>query len=284
MVRHIHHPQRSDKPTIPSSLNSGPEFTEGSGSEEKNRRIDIITLFPNMFTGPFDESIIKRAVEKGKIKIFIHNLRNFGIGKHHVCDDRPYGGGPGMVLKPEPIWRVLKSIRRKTESKEQKIILLSPQGKIFTQEKAKKLAQAKHLVFICGHYEGVDERICSLVDEQISIGDYILTGGEIPALVVVDSIVRLIPGVVGKESSVLNESFTSRFLDYPQYTRPRSWQKKRVPTILFSGHQKKIATWRREQAMRNTYLKRPDLLTRMSLSEEEKKIYKKIRKEYGKTN
>ncbi|HCJ65780.1 MAG TPA: tRNA (guanosine(37)-N1)-methyltransferase TrmD [Elusimicrobia bacterium] len=267
-----------------SSLNSDPELAEGSGAEGQSRRIDIITLFPNMLTGPLDESIIKRAVEKGKVKIFIHNLRDFGIGKHRICDDRPYGGGPGMVLKPEPIWRALKTIRRRAKSKKQKVILLSPQGKIFTQEKAKKLAQDKHLIFICGHYEGVDERICSLIDEQISIGDYILTGGEIPALVLVDSIVRLIPGVVGKKSSVVNESFSGQFLDYPQYTRPRVWQGKRVPLILFSGHQKKIASWRREQAIKNTCLRRPDLFTRISLTKEEKKIYEKLRKKYGKNS
>lgn len=256
-----------------------------------------------MFSGPFDESIIKRAVEKGKIRIFIHNLRDFGIGKHRLVDDRPYGGGPGMVLKPEPIGWALKEIERETtcsespspfrepvrvprkrsrvKKKERRIVFLSPQGKLFTQEKAKSLAKYKTLVLICGHYEGIDERISSLVDEEISIGDYVLTGGEIPVLVLVDSIVRLLPGVVGKRASLRNESFHGRFLDYPQYTRPRVWQRKKVPAVLLSGHQKKILLWRKKQAIRNTYFKRPDLFSEIYLAKEEKKIYEKLRKKYG---
>lgn len=270
MVWYTHHPERLGKSTALSR------------AEEQSRRIDIITLFPNMFTGPLDESIIKRAVEKGKVKIFIHNLRDFGIGKHRTCDDQPYGGGPGMVLKPEPLWCALKVIKRGAKSKKQRIILLSPQGQVFTQEKAKELAKNKHLILICGHYEGIDERISSLVDEEISIGDYVLTGGEIPALVLIDSIVRLLPGVVGKKASLRNESFSCRFLDYPQYTRPRVWQGKRVPAVLLSGDQKRISFWRKEQAIKNTYLKRPDLFKKIRLSEEEKKIYEKLRKKYGK--
>jgi len=265
MVRYTHHPEWFGK------------LTALSGAEGQNRRIDLITLFPDMFIGPLNESMLKRAVEKGKVKIFIHNLRDFGIGKHRTCDDRPYGGGPGMVLKPEPIWRALKVIEQETKGKKGRIILLSPQGEIFTQEKAKRLAKERHLIFICGHYEGVDERIYSLVDEEISIGNYILTGGEIPALVLVDSIVRLLPGVVAKKISLRSESFSEKFLDYPQYTRPRVWQGKRVPMVLFSGHHKKISLWRKEQAMKNTYLKRPDLFAKIHLTEEEKRIYEKLK-------
>jgi len=228
-----------------------------------------------MFEGPFRESIIKRAQEKGKIEIFVHNLRDFAVGKHRICDDRPYGGGPGMVLKPEPIWCVLKMIKRKAKSKGQ-VILLSPQGKVFTQSEAKRLAKEKHLVLLCGHYEGVDERVRCLIDEDISIGDYVLTGGEIPAMVLVDCMVRLLPGVVGKWSSVKEETFYGKFLDYPQYTRPRVWLGKRVPAVLLSGNHKKIASWRKEQVVRNTYLRRPDLLARIRLTREEKKILEKV--------
>lgn len=230
-----------------------------------------------MFVGPFNESIIKRAIEKGKVKIFVHNLRNFGIGKHRLCDDRPYGGGPGMVLKPEPIRRALKAIKGEAKSKKRLIILLSPQGKLFNQREAERLAKYKHLILICARYEGVDERLRSWIDEEISIGDYILTGGEIPALVLVDSIVRLLPGVVGKSESLRSESFSSRFLDYPQYTRPRCYRSKRVPAVLLSGDHKKITLWRRKEAIKNTYLRRPDLLAKIRLTKEEKKIIKKVK-------
>ena len=237
-----------------------------------------------MFVGPFNESIIKRAIEKGKVKIFIHNLRNFGVGKHRLCDDRPYGGGPGMILKPEPIWRALKAIKQRAKNKKQKIILLSPQGKLFNQKEAERLAKYKHLILICAHYEGVDERVRSWIDEEISIGDYILTGGELPTLVLVDSIVRLLHGVVGKSESLKSESFSGKFLDHPQYTRPRCYRSKRVPAVLLSGDHKKIALWRRKEAIKNTYLRRPDLLTKIRLTKGEKKIVEKVKKKYAWTD
>lgn len=248
-------------------------------------RIDIVTLFPAMFSGPINESIVKKAQEKGKVKIFICNLRNFGLGRHRTCDDRPYGGGPGMVLKPEPIWKALQSVKKETKDirrEKRRIILLSPRGKVFSQKEARRLSQYKHLVLLCGHYEGVDARVIDWVDEEISIGDYILTGGEIPALVLVDSITRLLGGVLGKAASLRSESFSGRFLEYPQYTRPYSWRGKSVPEVLLSGNHRKIALWRKEQAMKKTYFSRPDLLEQIHLSKEEKRIIARIKRKIWK--
>lgn len=220
-------------------------------------KIDILTLFPEMFKGPFDESIIKRAQKKGLVEIKIHNLRKWAKDKHKTVDDRPFGGGVGMVLMVEPIDKALKELRKKGS----RVILLTPQGKVFHQKKAKKLAGEKHLIFICGHYEGVDERIREhLVDEEISIGDYVLTGGELPAMVVVDTIVRLVPKVLKKEEAIKNESFASKTLEYPQYTRPASYQGWKVPAVLLSGNHKKIEEWRKKKALKKTKKRRSDLL------------------------
>ena len=220
-------------------------------------KIDILTLFPKMFKGPFDESIVKRAQEKKLVEVKIHNLRKWAKDKHKTVDDRPFGGGVGMVLMIEPIYKALKELRQK----DSKVILLTPQGKVFNQKLAKKLSKEKHMIFICGHYEGVDERIREhLIDEEISIGDYVLTGGELPAMVVIDTLVRLIPGVLEKPEAIKNESFSTKTLEYPQYTRPANFKGWKVPETLLSGNHKKIAAWRKKKSLERTKKRRPDLL------------------------
>ncbi|MFH1338247.1 MAG: tRNA (guanosine(37)-N1)-methyltransferase TrmD [Candidatus Omnitrophota bacterium] len=224
-------------------------------------RIDILTIFPNMFAPILNESIIKRAQAKGKVKIFVHNLRDFSADKHRKVDDRPFGGGPGMVMRPEPIFNAVEHILAKKPKSGARVILLSPQGERFDQKTAKKLSRCKHLIFICGHYEGVDERVRRHpVDKEISIGDYVLTGGELPAMVVIDSVTRLIPGVLGEKKSLHFESFEGNLLEYPQYTRPANYKGMRVPLILFSGNHKKIEDWRKKQAIKITRQRRPELL------------------------
>lgn len=208
-------------------------------------RIDILTLFPKMFAGPFDESIVKRAQDKKLVEINIHDLRVWGQGERRTVDDRPYGGGVGMVLMVEPIDKALKQL----ETKDSKVILLSPRGKTFDQEKARNMALLKHLILIAGHYEGLDQRISEhLVDEEISIGDYVLTGGELPAMVIVDAITRLIPEVLEKAEATQIESFSEPGkVEYPQYTRPEEYRGWNVPKILLSGNHKEIEKWRKEQ-------------------------------------
>ncbi len=228
-------------------------------------RIDILTLFPGMFQNFLSESIIKRAQGKGIADIRLYNIRDYSTDKHRKADDKPFGGGPGMVLLVEPIYNALKHIRRRDiprlRSGQAKVVLMSPQGKKFDQNAAKRLAKLKRLVIICGHYEGVDERVReSLADEEISIGDYILTCGEVPAMVLVDAVVRLIPGVLGDKDSTASESFEENLLEYPQYTRPASFRGMRVPAVLLSGDHKKIAVWRRREAIKRTKKRRPDLL------------------------
>lgn len=226
-------------------------------------KLDIITLFPGMFAGPLSESLLKRAQARGLVQICFTNPRDFARDAHKTVDDRPYGGGPGMVLKPEPLFKALRSVgvKKKTKvSRSPHVVFLSPQGKPFSQAVAQKLSHFKHLVLLCGHYEGIDERIMDWVHEEISIGDYVLTGGEIPAMVVTDAVVRLLPGVVKEKGSLLADSFSEGILDYPHYTRPVRWQRKAVPEVLLSGDHKAIAHWRQETALKNTELKRPDLL------------------------
>ena len=228
--------------------------------------IDILTLFPEMFRGPFDESIIKRAKQKGLIEINIYNIRDWARDKHKMVDDRPFGGGPGMVLMIEPIDLAIKELKNK-KGKE-KIILLDAAGKKFNQKEAERLAKYEHLILISGHYKGIDERVRKyLVDEEISMGVYVLTGGELPAMVITDAIVRLIPGVIGKEKSLKKESFSDfetpgvpRLLGFPQYTRPENYKGWKVPEVLLSGDHKKIEKWRLEKALEITKSKRPDLL------------------------
>jgi tRNA (guanine37-N1)-methyltransferase len=233
-------------------------------------KCDIVTLFPEMVAPFFRESILKRAVEKGLLQVEVHNLRNYARDKHQVTDDAPYGGGPGMVLKPEPIFNLMDHLCGKGE--EGRIILTSPQGRLFRQELAADLASdSRRLVFICGHYEGVDERVREgLTIEEISIGDYVLTGGELAALVMIDASARLVPGVLGEPASLHEESFSSatRLLEYPQYTRPAEFRGMRVPSILTSGNHKAIADWRRRQAFLNTMIKRPDLVQGIRPDEE----------------
>jgi len=205
--------------------------------------IDILTIFPQIFDSYFSESIIKRAKKKGLLNIKVHNIRDFARDRHKTVDDRPYGGGPGMILKVEPIYRCLKSIRRKKKSK---VIILTPGGKTFDQRVAKNLSKLDQLILICGRYEGFDERVNKFVDMQISIGDYILTGGEIPAMVIVDAITRLIPGVLGNKESIKDETFSKdkNYIEYPQYTRPENFKTIKVPKVLLSGHHKEIKKWR----------------------------------------
>lgn len=223
-------------------------------------KITILTLFPEMLAGPFDHSIIRNAKEKNLVKIKIVNIRDFGIGKHKVVDDKPYGGGVGMVMRVDVLDEAIKSVRDSSFSKEEeKVVLLDPRGKVFNQEFAREFSKLKHLVLVCGHYEGFDERIRGLIDQTISIGDYVLTGGEIPAIVITDSVTRLVGGVL-KEDATLHESFSdSSLLEYPQYTRPRNYNGKLVPEVLVSGDHKQIEEWKIEKAEKLTKLHRPDL-------------------------
>lgn len=220
-------------------------------------KIDILTLFPNMYMGAFSESIIKRAIDLGKLEINIHNFRDYSNDLHHKVDDTPYGGGNGMVLTCQPIFDCVKSIRKGNS----KVILLTPDGELYKQEMAYNLALEGHLILICGHYEGFDERIRTICDLEISIGDYVLTGGEIPSMVLVDSIVRLLPGVI-EEGSHINDSFNDNLLDYPTYTKPRVYQGLEVPEVLLSGDHKRIAEYRYNEAVKKTMKKRPDLLSK----------------------
>lgn len=240
-------------------------------------RIDIISLFPEMFEGPFGQSIIKRAREKEILDIQITNFREFAYDKHRQVDDAPFGGGSGMVLKPEPLFRAVKYIKENTEYSSRKVILLCPSGKTFTQKKAKELAGFDQLIFICGHYEGFDGRVAdSLADEAISIGDYVLTGGELPAMVITDAVSRMLPGVLGSAESAPTDSFYDGLLEFPQYTRPREYHDMVVPGILLSGNHAKIQAWRRRQALEMTFRQRPDLLSQAALSEEEKNFIKDL--------
>ncbi|HSX14680.1 MAG TPA: tRNA (guanosine(37)-N1)-methyltransferase TrmD [Candidatus Saccharimonadales bacterium] len=221
-------------------------------------KIDIITLFPDMFKGPFDMSMVWKAKDRGLVEINLRDLREFGLGPRRQVDDVPYGGGPGMVLKPEPVFAAVEAAKRENPSA--KVIILTPSGNPYDQTQAEQFATQESLILICGHYEGFDERIASLADYQISIGDYILTGGELAAMVVVDSIVRLLPGVLGSDDSAIDETFTSGMLEYPHYTRPEEFRGMAVPDVLLSGHHGEIQRWRKDQAKIKTKKQRPDLL------------------------
>lgn len=224
-------------------------------------RIDIITAFPDLVRSPLEESIIKRAQQKGVVQIRVHNLRDFATGKHRQVDDYPYGGGSGMILKPEPIFNCVESLLKENRDSSPRIILMSPQGVKHSQKMAWELSRCQHLIFICGHYKGVDERVReNLITDEISIGDYILTGGELPALVVIDSVVRLIPGVLGDFDSVTTDSFQNGLLDHPHYTRPRDFRGMKVPEVLLSGHHAEIEKWRKKKALEMTLKRRKDLL------------------------
>lgn len=227
-------------------------------------RIDIVTLFPGMCSAVLGESIVGRAQKSGALELGFANPRDFSEDKHRRVDDRPYGGGAGMVLMAEPLAAAVKSVKKKGS----RVVFLSPQGKRFTQDDARRLAGEKRLVLVCGHYEGVDERVMPLFDEELSIGDFVLTGGELPAMVVADAVTRLLPGVLKKEDAAAKESFgDDKLLDYPQYTRPRVWRRKKVPEVLFSGDHERIAQWRESAARAATRRKRPDLLVSKNAGE-----------------
>ncbi len=218
---------------------------------------DILTLFPRIFDGPLDESILKRAREAGLVQIRVHNLRDFAHDKHRVVDDKPYGGGPGMLMKPEPIFEAVEKLQRADSC----VVLMTPQGAPFTQARAKEFAGKPHLIIICGHYEGVDERVReALADEEVSIGDYVLTNGALAAAVVVDAVVRLLPGAIGHENGAADDSFATGLLEGPQYTRPAEFRGMKVPDVLQSGNHGEVAKWRAEQAKKRTKERRPDLL------------------------
>jgi tRNA (guanine37-N1)-methyltransferase len=234
-------------------------------------RIDIITLFPGIFSGPLQESILARAQAKGLVEIRVVNLRDSAGGRHRVTDDYAFGGGGGMVLKPEPLFTCVEALKGPGA----RVILLDPQGERFTQAVAQRLARESHLILLCGHYEGVDERVRRhLADEEISIGDYVLTGGELPALVVADAVIRLLPGVLGDEEAPDQDSFADGFLEHPQYTRPQEFRGLRVPEILLSGDHARIARWRRAMALWRTWQRRPDLLEARDLTPEERALIK----------
>ncbi|MDW7796740.1 UNVERIFIED_CONTAM: tRNA (guanosine(37)-N1)-methyltransferase TrmD [Streptococcus canis] len=238
-------------------------------------KIDILTLFPEMFA-PLEHSIVGKAKEKGLLDIRYHNFRDYAEKARHV-DDEPYGGGQGMLLRAQPIFDTVEQI----EAQKPRIILLDPAGKPFTQAYAEELALEEELIFICGHYEGYDERIKTLVTDEVSLGDFVLTGGELAAMTMVDATVRLIPQVLGKESSHQDDSFSSGLLEYPQYTRPYDYRGLTVPDVLMSGHHERIRLWRLEESLRKTYLRRPDLLEHYDFSKEECKLLDKIKEEAG---
>lgn len=245
-------------------------------------QIDIISLFPEMFSGPFGQSMLKRAVERGILTVRITNPRDFTHDKHHMVDDYPFGGGEGMVLKPEPMFEAVEHLTAQCPFEKKRVLLMCPGGKPFTQEKAKELAGYEQLIFICGHYEGFDARISQhLADEAVSIGDYVLTGGELPAMVIVDALARMLPGVLGSEQSAINDSFYQGLLEYPQYTRPRNYRGLAVPEVLLSGDHARIARWRRKESLKNTLLHRSDLLEAVVLCELDKILLDEIAAELG---
>ncbi|HPU42040.1 MAG TPA: tRNA (guanosine(37)-N1)-methyltransferase TrmD [Acetivibrio clariflavus] len=247
-------------------------------------RFDVLTLFPEVINAVLKESIIGRAQEKGIIEINAVNIRGFSKNKHKKADDYPYGGGGGMIMTAQPIYDAYLSIVKDLDYKP-KVIYLSPQGRVLTQEVVKELSGEKHLVLLCGHYEGIDERIIEeIVDEEVSIGDYVLTGGELPAMVLIDSVSRLIPGVLSTEESYSNESHYNGLLEYPQYTRPVEFNGRKVPDILLSGHHANITRWRRKEAIKRTYLKRPDLFEKFEPNEDDKELIEELLKEIKKEN
>jgi len=236
-------------------------------------RFDVLTLFPEMFTGMFNSSILGKAQEKGIVTLNTVNFRDFSGNKHSTVDDYPYGGGGGMVLKPEPIFSAVEHVTTLAGGRPPRIVLMDPQGETYTQRKAEEFSREEHMILICGHYEGYDERIREhLVTDEISIGDYVLTGGEIAACAVIDSVVRLLPGALGNEQSPVTDSFSTGLLEYPQYTRPAEFRGWKVPDVLLSGHHENIAKWRREQSLYRTWSRRPDLLADAELSSKEREL------------
>lgn len=242
-------------------------------------QIDILTLFPEMFDSPFNYSMVKRAVDGDYVSINPINFRNYGVGKHKMVDDTPYGGGAGMLLKPEPIFEAIDEIKAKHPETNKRIILMDPAGKPFNQAMAEDFSEEEHLVFICGHYEGYDERIRSQVTDEVSLGDYVLTGGELAAMVMVDATVRLIPGVVGNKSSIIDDSHSTGLLEHPHYTRPISYRGLEVPEVLRSGNHGLIEEWRFKESLRRTFQRRPDLIKKLELSDQEKEWLQEFKEE-----
>lgn len=241
---------------------------------------EILTIFPDFFKSPLAESLMKKALDKGVIQIRVWNLRDFTEDRHHMTDDYPYGGGAGMVMKPEPVFRAVDQIRAQSPGAQS--VLLTPQGERFHQGLARVLSEHKHWILICGRYEGLDERVrLSAVDREISIGDYILNGGEVPALVFIEVMSRLVPGFLGSEQSIEEESFSDGLLEYPQYTRPPVFRGMAVPEVLLSGNHAEIRRWRRRESLRRTYLRRPELLEGAKLSKEDLAFLAELRKEQG---
>ena len=242
-------------------------------------RIDVLTLFPRMFEGPMGESIIGKAVEKELLEIKLHNFREYSDNKHQQVDDYPYGGGAGMLLKVQPIYDNLKAIEEETPNKNRRVILLDPAGKQFDQRMAEEFSQEEQLIFICGHYEGYDERIRSLVTDEVSLGDYVLTGGELGAMVMIDATVRLLPEVLGNKNSAQTDSHSTGLLEHPQFTRPADFQEMTVPEVLTNGNHKLIEAWQLKESLRRTYLRRPDMLENFDLTSEMEKMLEEIKSE-----
>ncbi len=240
-------------------------------------KIDVLSLFPEMFTGVFNHSILKRAQENGAVSYHVTNFRDYSTNKHKSVDDYPYGGGAGMVLTPQPVFDAVANL---SEGKRPRVILMCPQGERFTQKKAEELAKEEHLIFICGHYEGYDERIReNLVTDEISIGDFVLTGGELGSMVVIDSVTRLLPGVLGNDTSAPMDSFSSGLLEHPHYTRPAEYEGMSVPDVLMSGNHEAIRKWRLKESLRRTLNRRSDLLNERNLTKEEQKLLSDIKNE-----
>ncbi len=246
---------------------------------------EVLTLFPGILTGPLNESILKRAGEKGLLDVTVRNIRDYTEDKHKTADDSPYGGGAGMVLKPGPIFNAFEALKREHPGETFLTILLSPQGRLLDQQRAERLSEeTRRIVLLCGHYEAIDERVIeALVDEELSIGDYVLTGGELAALVVIDAAARLLPGVLGDEESAYRDSFGDGLLDHPHYTRPAEFRGMRVPEALLSGNHAEIDRWRRRESLKATLKKRPELLGAAELSDEDRKILEELKRELGRT-
>ncbi|SDK93889.1 tRNA (guanosine(37)-N1)-methyltransferase TrmD [Alkalibacterium thalassium] len=239
-------------------------------------KIDVVTLFPEMFDGPLGHSIVSRAIDKGIVEVNRVNFRQFGKGKHQVVDDTPYGGGAGMLLKPEPLFDAMESIEERSPETKKRVILMDPAGKPFNQAMAEDFSEEEHLVFLCGHYEGYDERIRSLVTDEVSLGDYVLTGGELAAMVMIDASVRLLPNVLGNAASAQTDSHSSGLLEHPHYTRPAEYKGMGVPDVLMSGNHAKIDEWRHKESLKRTYFRRPDMLETRDLTKQEQQWIKEF--------
>ncbi len=261
---------------------SSADPTEREASAERTVTIDIVTIFPAMVAEPLKAGVVGRAIDRGTLDVKVRDLRDFTTDRHRVVDDVPYGGGPGMVMKPDPLFRALDAIEQERRAP-LTVVLTSPQGRRFTQAEAERLSARRHLVLLCGRYEGFDDRIRERVTDELSIGDYVLSGGELPALVILDAVARLIPGVVGDEQSVAEDSFSRGLLDFPQFTRPPEIGNLRVPDVLLSGNHAEIRRWRKREALARTLERRPDLLARADLDEEEKQMLQELQKASART-